>query len=96
MNLQEVKRRVPPLSFYQRELGLSVLRPMKNWCSGGLCPFHDDKTEGSFYVNISSGAFKCFSCGAKGGDILAFKMLKDGLSFVEALREVSNKWEVRI
>lgn len=31
-----------------------------------LCPFHDDKKAGSFFINIQSGMYHCFSCGAKG------------------------------
>lgn len=32
-----------------------------------LCPFHDDKHAGSFYVNPSTGWYKCFACDASGG-----------------------------
>jgi len=31
-----------------------------------LCPFHNDRRIGSFSVNILTGRYHCFSCGAKG------------------------------
>ena len=57
-----------------------------------LCPFHDDSTP-SLSVHIDSGAFKCFACGAKGGDVLAFHRLLNGSSFVEAVTDL-DAWEV--
>jgi DNA primase len=44
-------------------------------------------------VHIDSGAFKCFACGAKGGDVLAFHRLLNGSSFVEAVTDL-DAWEV--
>ncbi|MCP4355736.1 MAG: hypothetical protein GY793_08945, partial [Proteobacteria bacterium] len=41
-------------------------------------PFHADKKAGSFYINARNGAFKCHSCGAKGGSLLAFEKLFTG------------------
>lgn len=32
-----------------------------------LCPFHDDRHAGSFYVNPKTGWYKCFACDASGG-----------------------------
>lgn len=65
------------------------------WNNGGLCPFHDDANPGSFYVNFETGAFKCFSCGESGGDIIAFVMQRDSLEFLEALEKLANDWGVR-
>lgn len=52
--------------------------------SEALCPFHNDKQYGNFYINESKGFYKCFNCGAK-GDI--FSLLKDGYGydFMEAV-----------
>ncbi|MBN1846580.1 MAG: DNA primase [Sedimentisphaerales bacterium] len=49
----------------------------------GLCPFHDDKKP-SLNVNAHKQIFKCFACGA-GGDVIKFMMLREGLSFPEAV-----------
>lgn len=54
------------------------------WIDGGLCPFHDDKRAGSFYVHLPEGRFACFSCGAR-GDVLDLLMKVRGLEFAEAL-----------
>jgi DNA primase len=37
-------------------------------------------------VNVANGGFYCFSCGAKGGDVLEFVRLHYGLSFPDALK----------
>jgi DNA primase len=50
------------------------------------CPFHAGKSKSSFFVRIDTGGFYCFSCGAKGGDVLAFVRLRYGLSFPDALK----------
>lgn len=47
-----------------------------------LCPFHDDK-QASFSVNIETGLFNCFACGAK-GDVFSFYMKKHRCSFSKA------------
>jgi DNA primase len=66
----------------------------EGWVDGGLCPFHADEHRGNFRVNIDTGAFRCFSCGVGGGDIIAFLMKRDGLSFPEALRKLADDWGV--
>lgn len=55
----------------------------------GLCPFHDEKTP-SFQVTPSKGLFYCFGCG-EGGDVIAFVMKHDNLSFVEAIEYLADR-----
>ena len=50
-----------------------------------LCPFHDDHHP-SLSINTKNGAFCCFSCQAKGGDIVSFLMQRDGLDFISAVK----------
>lgn len=52
----------------------------------GRCPFHQD-TNPSFRVSENKGVFYCFAC-AEGGDVLAFVMKHDGLTFPQALAEL--------
>jgi DNA primase len=55
----------------------------------GLCPFHDEKTP-SFNVRPGHGTFHCFGCG-KGGDVIAFVMGVEHLSFVEAVQRLADR-----
>ncbi|GEA16510.1 DNA primase [Moorella sp. E308F] len=55
----------------------------------GLCPFHKEKTP-SFTVSPDKQMFYCFGCGA-GGDVLAFLMKQDGLSFPEAVKTLAAR-----
>jgi len=60
----------------------------------GLCPFHKEKTP-SFSVSPSKNIFKCFGCG-KGGNTVQFVMEVEQLSFPEAVREFSKKYQIKI
>lgn len=50
-----------------------------------LCPFHAD-TRPSLRVNAETGAFRCMTCGASGGDVLSFHRRRHILGFVEAAK----------
>lgn len=93
-SLRNVKAYIHPLDFYRSELPDMPPPRGSGWCDGGLCPFHNDKHTGNFRVNLETGAFVCFSCGSKGGDIIAFIQQRDGLSFREALNKLADEWEV--
>jgi len=60
----------------------------------GLCPFHDDRRP-SLNVNPGKQIFKCFSCGA-GGDAIKFLMLRERLSFPEAVGVLAERAGVRL
>jgi len=55
----------------------------------GLCPFHQEKTP-SFSVSPAKQIFKCFGCGA-GGDVFTFVQLREGVSFIEAMRILADR-----
>lgn len=59
-----------------------------------LSPFTDEKTP-SFHVTPSLNIYKCFSTG-KGGDAISFLMEIDGLSYVEALKYLAQKYAIEI
>jgi DNA primase len=86
-----IKSSISPLNFYRFELPDAPIKK-HGWNNGGLCPFHADKNPGSFQVNTETGAFKCFSCGIKGGDIIAFTMALHDLGFCDALIKLADDW----
>lgn len=55
----------------------------------GLCPFHQERTP-SFTVSPDKQLFYCFGCGT-GGDALKFLMLRENLSFPDALRQLADR-----
>jgi DNA primase len=55
----------------------------------GLCPFHDEKSP-SFHVTPSKGFYHCFGCQA-GGDVIAFVMKLDHLSFTETVEKLAER-----
>jgi len=60
----------------------------------GLCPFHQEKRP-SFHVIPDKGIYHCFGCQA-GGDAFKFLMTIEGLSFVEAVKELAGAAGVEI
>src|SRR5215471_5374099 len=74
--------------FYERELG-ELRRPSHGWAvPKGGCPFHQSKSKTSFRVNLDTGGFNCFGCGAKGGDVLAFLRQRYRLGFKAAAQQL--------
>ncbi|MDD4766547.1 MAG: DNA primase [Desulfotomaculaceae bacterium] len=55
----------------------------------GLCPFHDDRTP-SFTVTPGKQIFHCFGCNV-GGDVFKFLMLKENLTFSEAVKTLAEQ-----
>ena len=60
-----------------------------------LCPFHDDKSLGSFVIYPKGNCFKCFSCGAKGG-VVDFLMKYEHLSYPDAIRWLGKKYGIEV
>src|SRR5690554_243318 len=70
---------------------ISAYIPLKRSGSNfvGLCPFHNEKTP-SFTVSQTKEFFHCFGCG-EGGDVIAFIMKRENLSFPEAIKFLADK-----
>jgi len=64
----------------------------RNWI--GLCPFHPDK-DPSFSVSEEKQIFHCFGCG-ESGDVFKFLMKMQGMSFVEAVKALANRYGIII
>ena len=95
LNAFSIKSNIDPYAFYLLEQNLSSYGNRSiNWVVAGLCPFHNDKRPGSFKIHLETGAFKCWSCGASGSDVIDFIKKRDDLSFLEALEKLSNNWRV--
>ncbi|NLV89324.1 MAG: DNA primase [Tissierellia bacterium] len=60
----------------------------------GLCPFHHEKTP-SFTVSHTKDFFHCFGCG-EGGDVIAFIMKRENLSFPEAVKFLADRAGITI
>lgn len=56
----------------------------------GLCPFHDDR-ESSFSVNLQTGQYTCFACGAS-GNFTTFWAETHGTDTEEAYRQILDKY----
>ena len=56
----------------------------------GLSPFTTEKTP-SFFVHPDKNYYYCFST-SQGGDIISFIMIKENLSFAEAVEFLENAW----
>lgn len=82
--------RLPNPADYYASQGIKLLG--KGSWRDALCPFHEDRKP-SLRVLSANGAFRCMACGAHGGDIVAFHMLRHGLRFVEAVMAL-GAWEV--
>lgn len=89
-SIDEIRERVDVVDLISRYITLrQVGRSFK-----GLCPFHEEKTP-SFHVNRERQIFHCFGCGA-GGNVFTFLMKRDGLTFVEAVRQLASECGVEI
>lgn len=87
-----IKSSVLPETYYKRALEGSLGKSTgKGWHAwNGLCPFHDDRQAGTFYINKVTGAFWCFSCQTSGGDIIDFQMMKERVGFKDALYQLEG------
>lgn len=83
------RERLPDPYTYFTAQGLKVTGGLE-WKSA-RCPFHND-TKPSLRLRIDSGGFRCMVCGAHGGDVLAFHMLRYKLPFRAAAIEL-GAWE---
>ena len=94
MSALDLKQSISPADFYSHELPDMRQTNRAGWANAGLCVFHNDTRPNSFFVNLHTGAYHCFSCEARGGDILAFLMERDGLTFPEAINQLSEEWSL--
>ncbi len=92
-SIRQVLNKVLPRIYYQTELNGSIGRHTgQGWHkTTTLCPFHNDKRHGTFHVNVNTGKYKCFSCGAS-GDFIDFHRNKYGFDLKTALKDLRRKF----
>lgn len=88
--VEEVRSRTDIVSVVSEYV--SLRKAGKNFV--GLCPFHQERTP-SFTVSPDRQMFYCFGCG-KGGDVFSFLMMKENLTFGEALRVLADRAGVKL
>ncbi|MEN8233053.1 MAG: CHC2 zinc finger domain-containing protein, partial [Thermodesulfobacteriota bacterium] len=67
--------------------GISLKKSGKSY--KGYCPFHADGKSPSLSVTPAENLWQCFGCGA-GGDVIDFIRKHDGISFKEAVQQLSG------
>src|ERR1700680_2449890 len=82
--LDEIRARLPVSEVVAKRVKLR--KQGREWA--GLSPFNVEKTP-SFFVNDQKGFFHDFSSG-KHGDIFAFLMETEGLTFTEAVQKIAD------
>lgn len=61
----------------------------------GLCPFHKDRSIGSFQVSPAKNMCKCFSC-ERSADPVSFIMYMEKLDFPDAIRWLGKKYSIEV
>ena len=84
--VEQIKDRLDIVEFI-RQYVPSLKRAGKTYKA--CCPFHQEKTP-SFTCSSEKGLFYCFGC-QEGGDIIAFLMKIEHLSFKEALERLADQ-----
>ncbi len=71
-----------------------TLKPAGSGSFKAVCPFHSERTP-SFHISRERQIWHCFGCD-KGGDIFAFVMEMEGMTFPEAVRHLGKKAGVEV
>lgn len=72
-----------PSAYYQQQFPGLKAETEKVWVSVKCC-FHKDR-QPSLRLNLKHGGFRCFSCGTRGGSIIAFHCQRYQLSFMQTI-----------
>lgn len=97
INAAAIKAAIRPADFYADQLvSMPPPRRSKGWHVAGLCPNpdHHDTRPGSFLIHLEKGAAKCYACGFYASDILDFYCWRHGVTFREAIEQLSKEWSV--
>ena len=84
--IEEIKRKIDIVEFISSSVQLK--RAGRNF--KGNCPFHHEKTP-SFVVSPDRQIWRCFGACQDGGDIIAYVMKLENVTFYEALKELAHQ-----
>lgn len=70
-----------PANYYSKQF--TKFRIKSEWTTVHCC-FHDD-AHPSLRLHMISGRFRCFACGARGCDIVAFHMQRYRANFIATI-----------
>jgi hypothetical protein len=74
-----------PVAYYEAQ-GLTLQGPRSAKWRTAECRFHSGSD--SMRIKVTTGAFVCMACGARGGDVLAYHMAAHGIGFIEAAKRL--------
>ncbi|MGF6792402.1 CHC2 zinc finger domain-containing protein [Paraburkholderia sp. 35.1] len=83
--------RLPDVRAVLDMLGLTAAKINASGYGQTFCPVHGE-THPSLSIHMERGNWRCFACGASGGDVLELYRRARGLTFVQAARELGC-WE---
>jgi hypothetical protein len=76
------RKRLPAVADYYQPIFGELRFNASGWAQV-RCVFHEDG-HASLSIHRERGAFRCFTCNARGGDVLAFEMLRSSADFKSA------------
>jgi DNA primase len=93
-NLLHAVRHAAVLSEVIADSGVEIER--RGQAMYARCPFHGDGNERSpsLSINDEIGKFRCFACDER-GDVFQYLMLKENLSFRQALSALASRYDVQ-
>ena len=80
------KTQLPDVADYYGSQGLTIGKHGNKGWRKANCLFCNSRD--NFNINLLSGGFHCWSCEAKGGDLVAFQMLRHGQEFTQAAKDL--------
>ncbi len=89
--VEQIKAKIEIVPFIQQYVNLTK----KGRHYTGLCPFHSETTP-SFVVTPEREMWYCFGACKEGGDVIAFLMKWENITFYEALKELGDQAGVSV
>lgn len=104
IKIAELKEAILPsldiAAFYSQYINFgnrpaNIIADRSGWSHRLLCPIHGDKATPNFFVNMTTGSFKCHACN-KSGSFVDFYMhmhhmeISDGKQVYEAIKKIAD------